>query len=93
MQSPGRKCPRASAAMRPTCSNMISLGQVLPLQSGWQMAPVTGMTCWILSGHAVVGPQVTLIELHKEERGSRCHRRYRPEAGMKEHSLGHGGTG
>ena len=31
----------------------------------------------------VVGPQVTLIKLHREHRGSRCHMRYSPEAGRK----------
>ena len=41
----------------------------------------------------VVCPQVTLIKLHREQRGSRCLRRYSPEAGRKEHSLGQGGTG
>ena len=43
--------------------------------------------------HDAVGPQVTFIELHRERRGSRCHRRYSPEAGRKEHSLGQGGGG
>lgn len=35
-----------------------------------------GLTCWMSLFCDVVGPQVTLIKLHREQRGSRCLRRY-----------------
>ena len=50
------KCPRTSAAMHPLCSNMISLTQVLPLQSGWRMALLMGLSCWIFSVPWCCGP-------------------------------------
>ena len=58
------------------------------------MALLTGMTCWVLSCSLMLwAPRVTLIGLHREQRGSICHRRNGPEASRKEHSLRQGGTG
>ena len=55
------------------------------------MALLTWMTCWVLSRSMMLwAPRVTLIELHREQKGRGCHRRNGPGARRKEHSLGQG---
>lgn len=53
------------------------------------MALLTWMTCWVLSWSVMVwAPRVTLIELHRRQKGRGCHRRNGPGARRKEHNLG-----
>ena len=51
------------------------------------MGLLTGMTCWDLSRSLMLwAPRVTLIELHREQKQRRRHRRTGPGARRKEHS-------
>ena len=57
------------------------------------MGLLTGMNCWVLSLSMMLwAPRVTLIELHREQKQRRHHRRTGPGARRKEHSLGQGQT-